>query len=264
MVGAASGALAGEGRGVTGSCLYVGSVFHRRLKPKPHRFRYRLYWLLIDLDEVDDIGRRLRLFSHNRPNLFALYDGDHGCGEKAPLRPQVEALLAARGVAFEGGSIRLLCLPRTFGYAFNPLSVYYCAKADGALAAIVYEVHNTFGERHAYVLPAAGDGGQACAKAFYVSPFLPMDLRYEFHAAPPGETLKLAIRVSGPDGAALLTGMKGERRPLADMALLRAGFAVPAAGAKTIATIHWEAVRLIAKGTPYLGRPRTALGTSAT
>ena len=242
---------------MTGSCLYVGSVLHRRLKPKPHRFRYRLFWLLVDLDELAALNRRLRLFSHNKPNLFALYDRDHGRGENAPLRPQIEALLTAKGIDIQGGSIKLLCIPRTFGYAFNPLSVYYCAKPDSALAAIVYEVHNTFGERHAYVVPVAGDGRQACAKALFVSPFLPMELRYGFLSPPPRETLSLTIRVSGPDGAALFAGMKGERRPLTDMALLKAGLAVPAAGVKTIAAIHWEALRLWLKGTPYVGRGST-------
>ena len=251
---------------MTGSCLYVGSVFHRRFSPKPHRFRYRLFWLFVDLDELDAIDRRLRLFSLNRPNLFALYERDHARGEKAPLRPQIEELLAARDVDIQGGSIKLLTIPRTFGYAFNPLSVYYCARSDGALAAIVYEVHNTFGEHHAYVIPAAGDRRRACAKTFFVSPFLPMDLRYEFHAVPPGDTLSLAIRAVGPSGTVLLAGMKGERRPLTDAALLTAGLAVPAAGAKTIAAIHWEALRLWAKGTPFLwrGRSHAAPGPRAT
>ncbi len=248
------------------SALYVGSVLHRRLAPRPHRFRYRLYWLLIDLDELPGLDSRLKLFAHNRHALFSLHDTDHGDGSAAPLRAQVERLLAESGVDLRDGAIRLLFMPRTLGYAFNPLSVYFCYAKDGALAALIYEVHNTFGERHSYVLPAAqapGDLRHGCAKAFFVSPFLPMGLRYEFHVAPPGKNLVVAIRVSGRDGVALRAALTAERRELSDGALLRAGLAVPAIGIKTMAAIHWQAARLWLKGVAYLGRGRCASAPDA-
>jgi uncharacterized protein len=241
------------------SCLYVGSVFHRRLQPKPHRFRYRLFWLLVDLDEISALDRKLSLLSLNRFNLFSLHDRDHGRGGATPLRGQVERLLAAEGIDLAGGAIKLLCMPRTLGYGFNPLSVYFCAGADGALKAIVYEVHNTFGERHAYVLPAAESGGsvrQACAKKFFVSPFLPMGLRYEFNVTPPEQRLAVAIRVSGPDGVVLRAALTGERRELTDAALIKAGLAMPVEAMKTTAAIHWQAARLWLKSVAYLGRER--------
>ncbi len=243
------------------SALYVGSVFHRRLTPRPHRFRYRLYWLLLDLDELPRLDAELSFFVHNRRGLFSLNDRDHGDGGAMPLRAQAERLLAESGIDLRGGAIRLLCMPRTLGYAFNPLSVYFCHAKDGVLAALIYEVHNTFGERHSYVLPAAqtpGDLRHGCAKALFVSPFLPMGLRYEFHVAPPGESLVLAIRVSGRDGVALRAALTAERRELSDGALLRAGLAVPAIGIKTMAAIHWQAARLWLKGVAYLGRGRGA------
>jgi uncharacterized protein len=245
------------GGGVTlASALYVGSVFHHRLRPRAHRFRYRLYWLLIDLDELPRLNA-LRLFGHNRRALFALHDRDHGDGSATPLRAQVERLLAQAGIAPPGGPIRLLTTPRTLGFAFNPLSVYYCHAPDGALAAIVYEVHNTFGERHSYALPVrvADEARQGCAKAFFVSPFLPMGLSYAFHLAPPAERLTLSIRVSDPEGAVLRAALAGERRELTDAALWRAGLAIPAIGIKTMAAIHWEAARLWVKGVRFLGRP---------
>ena len=166
-------------------------------------FRYRLFWLFVDLDELDGLGRRLRLFSHNRFNLFSLHDRDHGEGSARGLREQADALLRVNGVEEEIGAIRLLCMPRTLGYDFNPLSVYFCYRLDGGLAALIYEVRNTFGGRHSYVLPAKASGGtvrHGCDKAFFVSPFLPMGLHYEFQVAPPGETIAVAIRVVGPDG----------------------------------------------------------------
>jgi len=243
------------------SALYWGSVFHRRHAPRVHKFRYRLFWLLVDLDELDHLGARLRLISHNRANLFSVNDRDHGDGSTTPLRAQAETRLRAAGVDCEGGSISLLCMPRTFGYAFNPISVYFCHRPDGTLAALIYQVHNTFGERHSYVLPAAEkDGGirQACDKAFFVSPFMPMGLRYAFHVAPPGETLVVAIKASGPDGPMFHAALSGRRSDLTDGALLRAALSVPAIGLKTMAAIHWQAVKLFAKGVKFLGRGSAA------
>lgn len=245
------------------SRLYVGSVFHSRLGPRPHRFRYRLYWLLIDLDELRILDASLNFFGYNRRALFSIHDRDHGDGTPVPLRAQAERLLLASGVQWNGGAIRLLCMPRTFGVSFNPLSVYFCHAEDGAIAALIYQVHNTFGERHSYVLAATRDARQGCAKNFFVSPFLPMGLNYRFQAAPPDEKLVLSIRASDRDGVALRAAMSGVRRELTDFALLRAGLSVPAIGLKTLAAIHWEAARLWLKGVPYLGRGHATLAGDA-
>jgi hypothetical protein len=243
-----------------GSALYSGSVVHRRLGAVPHRFRYRLFWLFVDLDDLEDLSRRLRLFSHNRFNLFSLFDRDHGDGGDRSLRGQAVALLAVNGVTAEIGAIRLLCMPRTLGYGFNPLSVYYCFDREGALAALIYEVRNTFGGRHSYVAPAKAAAGflrHACDKTFFVSPFLPMGLSYEFQAARPGASVMIAIRAVGPDGPVLRAALAGERRPMTDQGLLRAALAAPFVALKTIAAIHWEALRLLAKGVRYRGPDAT-------
>ncbi len=126
------------------SALYIGRVIHRRLRPRVHRLAYRSYWLLLDLDEVPALARRLKLFSLNRFNLFSFHDADHGSGTTKPLRAQIEANLSAAGIDLEGGKILLLAMPRLLGYAFNPLSIYFCYAQDGTLAALIYEVHNTF------------------------------------------------------------------------------------------------------------------------
>src|ERR1700729_4075058 len=139
--------------------LSAGTVTHRRVRPRPHRLRYRVFWMLLDLDEIDRLPASLRLFSHNRFNALSFFDADHGDGSGRPLRDQVEDQLQAAGLATDGGAIRLLCMPRIFGYGFNPLSVYFCYRPDGLLAAVLYEVHNTFGERHGYLIrvePGAG------------------------------------------------------------------------------------------------------------
>ena len=127
------------------SALYVGTVFHRRFKPTEHKLRYRVYWLLLDLDELPTLARSLRLFSRDRFNLFSFHERDYGARDGTPLREHVERAMAEAGLTPDGGAIRLLTMPRVLGYAFNPLSVYFCYGRDNALRAILYEVSNTFG-----------------------------------------------------------------------------------------------------------------------
>lgn len=176
------------------SALYFGSVFHRRLGPTPHRFRYRLFWLYLDLDELDTLSARLRFFSHNRFNLFSLHDRDHGDGADLNLREQALALLDANGVMTPIGAIRLLTMPRTLGYDFNPLSVYFCYGLDGALAALIYEVRNTFGGRHSYVAPAGPRNEaarHACDKRFSSRPSCPWACVTSFRRPRPGRRSQL-------------------------------------------------------------------------
>jgi len=181
---------------VTGaSALYVGGVFHTRLRPRRHRLKYRVFWLMLDLDEIDALDRRLKTFSRGRFNLMGFYDRDHGDGSGAPLRGQIVARLAEAGIEVGSGAIRLLTMPRVLGFVFNPISLYYCHRADGRLAAMVYEVTSTFGERRSYVLPvpaAEVDDDrfrQQTDKRLYVSPFMGMEMDYVFRGRPPGETL---------------------------------------------------------------------------
>ncbi len=232
------------------SSLYLGSVMHRRLRPKVHQLRYRIFSLLLDLDEIDALDRELRLFSRRRFNLLSFHDSDHGDGSATPLREQVERLLARAGLA-DVGRIRLLAMPRMLGFVFNPLSMFFCDNCDGRLAAIVYEVHNTFGERHSYVLPVESESGailQDSAKRFHVSPFLPMELDYSFRVTPPGERLSVAIAVADASGPLLIAVHSAERRVLSDAAILRAVASHPLMTVKVVAGILWEAARLLGKG----------------
>jgi len=244
------------------SALYVGHVMHRRTRPRAHRLRYRLFSLLLDLDEIDRLAARLTLFSRNRLNLFAFHDRDYAAGTREPLRAQVERHLAAAGLDLGGGPIRLLTMPRILGFAFNPLSVYFCHDRDGALRAILYEVNNTFGQRHSYLLPVEQAGGiirQDCAKDFHVSPFMGMDMRYAFRLAPPGERLSLAITGADAEGPILTAVHSAARRPLTDAELLRAFVTHPLLTVKVVGGILWEALRLWAKGVPVRDRPAPPL-----
>lgn len=240
------------------SQLYVGSVMHRRLRPCVHQFRYRAFWLLLDLDELPRLSDELRLFSHNRPNVFSLYNADHGDGTATPLRQQVERQLATAGLDINGGRIALMCMPRTLGYVFNPLSIYFCYDAAGAIAALVYQVHNTFGDHHSYVIAAPPEPGairQHCDKSFYVSPFMDMNLRYEFRVAAPAERVAVGIRAHAAGERLFNAALAGSRRDLSDRALMRLALTVPAVTMKVMAAIHWEALRLWLKGARYRPRP---------
>lgn len=240
------------------SGVYTGVVTHRRFKPRRHALRYRLFMLLLDLDELEELGRTRRLFAYNRAALLSFHDADHGDGSGRPLRPQVETQLEAAGLP-TGGPIRILCLPRVLGFVFNPLSEIYCHAPDGRLIAIVHQVSNTFGERHSYLLRVdQADGGavrQSCAKRFYVSPFMDMDLAYDFRIMPPGERVSTAIRVSDAEGPVLAAAFAGERRPLTDANLLEAFLTHPLVTLKVVAGIHWEALKLWLKGMGLRHRP---------
>jgi DUF1365 family protein len=248
------------------SCLYFGSVMHQRLRPRRHNLSYRVFSLLLDLDEAAALGARLRLFSRNRFNLFSFYDRDHGRRRDEPLRPYVEAQLSRAGIALDGGALRLLCFPRVLGYVFNPLSIYFWHHRDGSLCAVLYEVSNTFGEQHSYLIPVQGaEGGpvrQSCAKEFYVSPFMAMECSYGFRLAPPDERLAVYIRQTDRDGPILYASLEGTRAPLNDRTLARAFLRYPLMTLKVIAGIHWEALKLWRKGLrplPHPAPPREAV-----
>jgi hypothetical protein len=243
---------------MTESCLYFGNVVHQRLRPLRHALRYRVFSLALDLDEIPALGARLRWFSHNRFNLFSFHDRDHGARDGSAPRPHVESALARAGITLDGGAIRLVCFPRMLGYVFNPLSVYFCHHRDGALLAILYEVRNTFGEMHSYLIPVSSADAvlrQSCDKEFYVSPFMEMACRYEFRLSVPGERLAVTIRQTDAAGPILHASLEGRRVPLGDRTLLAAFLRYPLMTLKVIAGIHWEAAKLWRKGLRPLPRP---------
>ncbi|CAN7701575.1 DUF1365 domain-containing protein [Neorhizobium sp. LjRoot104] len=242
------------------SALFPGQVTHARLKPKEHRLSYRIYSLLLDLDELDALDKRLWLFSVDGFNLFSFRRKDRGDRSGSDLKGQVERSMRSAGIEPDGGPIRLLTMPRLLGWAFNPLSVFFCHGRDGALRAILWEVDNTFGERHGYMIPVVGqgDGGeifQCCDKAFYVSPFMDMDLRYKFRVAAPGKHLSIRIDTFDADGLVLTARHLAKRRELTDMALLRAFLAIPFLTLRVVGGIHWEALKIWTKGVRLRARP---------
>src|ERR1700761_1357371 len=235
------------------SGIYEGWVMHRRLAPRHHRFKYSVFALLLDLDELPELDRTSRLFKYNRRGLFSFQDRDHGpvdAKASPDLKHWLDGLLSDAGIAARGAR-RVLCYPRILGFVFNPLSVWFCHDEQDVLKAIVYEVHNTYEERHAYVLPVDEDTKMVrhgCPKNFYVSPFLSRDCRYQFRIRPPGDNVAVAILEEEAGQAILNASFAGERRPLNDGMLLKMLFGYPLMTLKVVLAIHYEAVRLMLKG----------------
>jgi DUF1365 family protein len=251
------------------AALYFGKVMHARLKPMRHRFNYRVMSLLIDLDRLEAADRQSPLFGVNRAALYSFNEADHGERDGSRLRLYAQHRAAELGIDLTGGRVWLLCYPRLLGYTFNPLSVYFCHRADGELALIIYEVRNTFGDIHAYVLPVKpgefSDAGvrQQQDKLFCVSPFIAMAMRYHFRVSPPGERVKLRILETDREGPLLAATFNGRRRSLTTAALLRSFFSLPLVTLKIVAAIHWQALRLWLKGVRPVPRRSPAAANAA-
>ncbi|MDG1415884.1 MAG: DUF1365 domain-containing protein [Alphaproteobacteria bacterium] len=257
------------------SAFYWGRVMHQRMNPKKHRFRYRVFSVLFDLDELETLDRELPLFGHNRFSLYSFNDRDHGPCDGSPLRPWLDAHLSAAHIDLEGGRVQILCMPRVLGHTFNPISVWFCYGPDEDLRAVLYEVHNTFGDKHSYLVPI--NDAQAdqrvlhhdAVKKLYVSPFMPVTGGYSFRLEPAGETYSLLIRYEGEEGDRLIATHRAKRTQLTAKALLQALFKAPMIPLKVVFEIHWEALHLFTrKRATFFHRPEplkdaVSLGSSA-
>ena len=240
------------------NALYVGTVRHARYRPKTHRFSYRVFSTLFDVDALDSNTLGLSLLSVNRFNLFSIRLSDHGAKDGSKLRPFVESMLQEADLPAPD-KIFILCYPRMFGFAFNPLTVYYCLT-DGQISGMVYEVRNTFGDDHIYVVSLAEDSAEtptlhARDKQMHVSPFIGMQARYHFSTALPDDTLRLVIRETQDAQPLLVASFVGDKRPLSDKQLLRAFLTHPLMTVKVLVAIHYEAAKLFLKGVPFIRRP---------
>lgn len=256
--------------------LYQTRVFHRRHAPRIHELNYRATYLLVDVDALSTLDRDLRLFGYNRRAAFALHDRDFGPhdGPVRPLRDYLDGLMRAHGIDPSGQRFRLLTLPRVLGRSFNPISVaYMSSKEDNAVRAVAYEVHNTFGERHAYVCRVRQNGRaltrHTSDKALYVSPFFDMAGEYHFATSVPGARLALGITYTAqatpdaPREVRLSARMTGDAEPCTDAQLARALCLNPLRGVSVLGAIHFEALKLWLKRIPVTltqKPPRQAAG----
>lgn len=233
------------------SGLYVGEVVHRRFAPRKHALEYRIFSLFIDLDKIDELLQNSWLLSVNKFNLLSFHDRDYGDQSgnlKSYIRNEIEARFPAIGIE----KIFMLTMPRVMGYVFNPLSIYFCFNESNSLKAILYEVSNTFGQRHNYIFDIAQPESQKyeheCPKTFYVSPFLEMGLRYKFTITNPGRSFSIAIQACR-NGEVMMNAVQAMTFvELSDKNLARVFVSIPLMTMKVIAGIHLEALRLWLKG----------------
>ncbi|MEX3007187.1 DUF1365 domain-containing protein [Hoeflea sp. TYP-13] len=246
--------------------VYVGAVMHRRLRPKTHKLKYSVFSMLVDIDHLPDLGRRLRLFSHNRFNLYSIHERDLGSG--TGLRSHLaqiahQALGSNRATRF-----LMLCYPRILGYVFNPLTVYYGLDENDKAVIVIYEVSNTFGQRHTYALAANGaEHGiirQRCGKVFHVSPFNGVSGSYSFRTRLPARSASVAILLHDDAGPVLAAHFAGEHRPLTDQTLTALLFAHGFMTAKVWLGIHYEALKLWGKRLKFHKKPPAPVASVTT
>jgi uncharacterized protein len=241
--------------------LYPGEVMHARLKPFVHRFTYKVFSLLIDLDRLAEAGRKSPLFAVNRRGLVSFYEADHAEIEGESLRTMADRLLAQAGLRAPAARILLLAYPRMLGYVFNPLSVFFAYDADGQLLAAIYRVRNTFGEHHSYV--ARVEEGQLSeaglrqerTKIFHVSPFIPLGARYHFRILPPGKAVRLRIHETEAGEPLLAATFVGEKKSFTTASLLAALARTPLMTWKVVYAIHWQALKIWLKGATFHTSP---------
>jgi DUF1365 family protein len=238
------------------TCLYHGEVVHRRLNPVRHELRYRVFNLFADVDRLEDMSKRLRLFSYNRFNLFSILDRNHGPGDGTPIQEHAWRLVREAEGGEQVSRVFMFCYPSVLGYVFNPLTVYYGFDVLDRLRLMIYEVNNTFGGRHSYVVPVGGELAQRAPKNFFVSPFNAVEGQYIFHFATPSERIALGVALSVAERPMLNAYVSGVRGRLCDSALLRSFIGVPFLTLKVIGAIHLQALRLWWKGLPFKKRPQ--------
>ncbi|MEI8171429.1 MAG: DUF1365 domain-containing protein [Rhodoferax sp.] len=237
-----------------------GEVRHTRLKPVRHAFVYPTYFLMLPMRAMQRNGAGL--LPRNRWSPLSFFDADHGdgrCPELGGALAWLDELLARQGIDGADGEVWLHCYPRVLGFAFKPVSFWYCHRADGTLRAIVAEVNNTFGERHCYLLDAPTFGvEQSAAKVFHVSPFCPVEGSYRFRfMVTPGRTHTVA-RVDFDDltGPLIETRVSGKLQPLSAQSVRHALWHYPAMTLGVVLRIHWQALQLFIKRVRFFGKPK--------
>ena len=257
--------------------LYIGRVLHKRLVPFQHKFNYRVFSLWLDMARLEETAKAIPSFSYNRFNIFSYHDRDHGPRDGSSVLTWLRTLLADNQLLPDQHRIMAQCYPRLFGYVFNPLSVYYvydlADPEQPVLSTLIYEVKNTFGDQHCYVIPVSDNQRgapfvtQSADKGLYVSPFLPLAGHYRFRMNAPGQRLTQLIRqsgkITGEQTEQMIATFTAERAPLTQSRLLRALITHPLMTIKVMVGIHWEALKLWRRGAKFHSRP-TPPATMAT
>lgn len=237
--------------------IYEGDVVHRRLRPVQHVLSYRVFSMLVDVDRLAEISAKLKLFSYNEFNAVSLHDRDFGAGGELSIGEHARRVFETAGFDTEGARILLLAYPRVFGYAFNPLSVYFLVGTDGHLIAMTYEVSNTFSERKSYVVSAGHASAQGvyahgCRKELFVSPFAGQSGAYHFRVRHTEDRLTVGVAYADAEGPLIKTYFQGRALPGDDRNLSALLIRLPLMTFKVIGAIHYEALKLWLKGVPLV------------
>lgn len=237
--------------------LWSGQTLHKRFFPFERAFRYQLVLIDVDIDRLDDAGRMSRLFAVNSPGLFSFHEKDHGDVDgHASLRSWAEDTFATANVALHDGVIRLVTFPRHFFYKFAPLSLWYGYGSANELKGIIYEVRNTFGERHCYVASVNSERAIHTAdKSFHVSPFFDVSGQYRFTVRYPASTLDVVVENIKDGTRTHLANIKARMQEATTANLLRLALKNPLSTLGVTLGIHWQALRLWIRGASYHSRP---------
>jgi len=242
--------------------IYLGTIRHRRFRPKAHRFSYPLFMVYLDIDRIPEALQASRLLSHGRWNWASFHEEDHLGDPALPLRERLRRDAREQGLELPDGPVFLLAHLRYLGYCFNPVSYFYCHDPEGSLRCVMAEVHNTFGERHTYWMDASrgtrrkGVLAFDVPKAFHVSPFLSMDCRYRWTFNEPGKELRVLVAESERGAFTFCADLSMVRQPWSAASIRRTLFRFPWMTLKVIAAIHWEALWLWIKRVPVFTHPR--------
>jgi len=221
--------------------LYECRIVHARRAPLRNVFSYRTYQWLVDLDELPSPRGWLR-------PLAGFHASDHLGDPGRTIRANVDEFVRGHGIDLGGGRVLMLAHARVLGYVFNPLTVFWCLRADGTLACVIAEVHNTYGQRHAYLVHPDDRGRARTEKALYVSPYHPVDGWYQMSLPLPGTRLALSVTLHRPNGHRFSASVRGTAVPATTSALLRAAARHPWSTAAVSARIRWQGVKLYARG----------------
>ncbi|WP_291208254.1 DUF1365 domain-containing protein [Hyphomonas sp.] len=237
--------------------LWSGQTLHKRFFPFEREFRYALVLIDVDIDRLEEAGRMSRLFAVNRTGLFSFHEADHGGPERTTgLRAWADDLFATAGVSLHGGMIRLVTFPRHFFYKFAPLSLWYGFGKNGSLEGIIYEVRNTFGERHCYVARAEGERSVHFAdKSFHVSPFFDVSGQYRFTLREPASTLDVVVENIKDGSRTHLANIKARMLPATTSNFLSLALKNPMSTLGVTFGIHWQALLLWIRGAKYFSKP---------
>ena len=233
------------------SFIYNGQVIHKRFKPKKHFFKYKVFSLFLDLEEISLIDKTIPFFSYNKFNLISFYDKDHGNRDGSSLVAWVKNNLKSINIMEEKIKIKILCYPRIFGYVFNPLSIFFIYGQNSNLISILYEVKNTFGEQHTYVFKVNDQASPLknnCRKKFFVSPFMDLKSSYYFSILEPNQNFSVIIDQRDEEGKLLYASQDGIKTNLTSKNLVFSYLKHPLMTFKIISAIHFEALRLWLKG----------------